>query len=252
MATGAGAHVEGQVATLFLDAGGVLVYPNWWRISDTLARHGTRVSPDALRLAEPHAKFLIDEGSQIAATSDAQRGWQYMNLVLEKAGVTRSSATDAALQELRDYHAEHNLWEYIPDDVVPTLERLRASVKTLVVVSNANGVLHRLFDRVDLTRHFDVICDSCLEGVEKPDPRFFQIALERSDSRAETTMHVGDLYHVDVVGARRAGLQAMLLDVAGLYEGVDCARVRTMSELADAMEQTINHEDLEGHEGISK
>ena len=35
-----------------------------------------------------------------------------------------------------------------------------------------------------------------------PDPRFFDIALERSGARRETTIHVGDLYHVDVVGAR--------------------------------------------------
>ena len=34
--------------TVFLDAGGVLIYPNWWRVSDALARHGVTVSPEAL------------------------------------------------------------------------------------------------------------------------------------------------------------------------------------------------------------
>jgi putative hydrolase of the HAD superfamily len=80
-----------------------------------------------------------------------------------------------------------------------------------------------------------VICDSCVEGVEKPDPRFFEIALTRSGARAETTMHVGDLYHVDVVGARRAGLKAILLDAAGLYEGHDCERVSTLDALVDSV-----------------
>jgi len=41
----------------------------------------------------------------------------------------------------------------------------------------------------------------------------------------------GDLYHVDVVGARAAGLHAVLLDIAGLYDGYDCPRIRTFSEL---------------------
>ena len=45
-------------------------------------------------------------------------------------------------------------------------------------------------------------------------------------------MHVGDLYHVDVAGARASGLQAMLLDPLGLYEGYDVERVRTLDELA--------------------
>jgi HAD superfamily hydrolase (TIGR01509 family) len=125
----------------------------------------------------------------------------------------------------------------VPEDVVPTLERLRAIVPKLVVVSNANGVLHRMFDRVGLARYFDVICDSCVEKVEKPDPRYFQIALERSGSRPESTTMVGDLYHVDVVGARNAGLDAILLDPLNLYAGVDCERVETLGALSAAIER---------------
>jgi HAD superfamily hydrolase (TIGR01509 family) len=221
--------------TLFLDAGGVLVHPSWTRVSDTLARHGVFVTPDALRRADPPAKFAIDNGPAVASTTDAERSWPYMHGVLQNADVERSPAADAALAELNAYHAEHNLWEHVPADVVPTLQRLRALDLRLVVVSNANGVLHKAFDRLGLTPHFDVICDSCVEGVEKPDPRFFTIALTRSGARPETTMHVGDLYHVDVVGARRAGLQAILLDTAGLYEGYDCERVSTLDALVDSV-----------------
>jgi FMN phosphatase YigB (HAD superfamily) len=48
-------------------------------------------------------------------------------------------------------------------------------------------------------------------------------------------MHVGDLYHVDVAGARAAGLHALLLDAANLYADYDCARVRTLGEVADLL-----------------
>ena len=57
----------------------------------------------------------------------------------------------------------------------------------------------------------DLILDSALEGIEKPDPRFFQLALDRSGAQAERTVHVGDLYHVDVTGARAAGRMTTLL-----------------------------------------
>jgi FMN phosphatase YigB (HAD superfamily) len=57
--------------------------------------------------------------------------------------------------------------------------------------------------------------------------------LERSGSRPETTLHVGDLYHVDVVGARNTGLRAMLLDQHDLYEAYDVDRVRSLDELVD-------------------
>jgi putative hydrolase of the HAD superfamily len=65
-----------------------------------------------------------------------------------------------------------------------------------------------------------VICDSHVEGVEKPDRRFFEILVSRAGGRPETTLHVGDLYHVDVLGARGAGLQSMLLDPHDLYAGM--------------------------------
>jgi HAD superfamily hydrolase (TIGR01549 family) len=226
--------------TLFLDAGGVLIYPNWYRVSDTLRRHGVHVDPQALWAAEPRAKRAIDEGTHIRSTTDAQRAWLYMDLVFEGAGVQPSEAVNAAVREIAAYHAEHNLWEHVGDDVFPALERMRAAVPKLVVVSNANGVLHRLFDRVGLTRFFDVICDSCVEKVEKPDPRYFQLALERAGSRADSTTMVGDLYHVDVVGARNAGLGVILLDPVGLYADADCERVASLPALADVVERRAN------------
>ena len=224
-------HLE----TLFLDAGGVLVFPNWNRIADAVRGQGLTVSADALAAAEARVKFEIDQGIRHGHSTDAQRAWMYMEMVLETAGITRGEASAAAVRELRAYHAEHNLWESVPADVVPALERLSALGLRLVVVSNANGVLHRAFDRVGLTRHFHCICDSFLDGVEKPDPRFFQIALDRAGAAAETTMHVGDLYYVDVAGARNSGIRPMLIDPLGLYQDYDVDRVRTLDELADRL-----------------
>jgi len=224
------------IDTLFLDAGGVLVFPNWTRVSDALDRHGVRVAADALAAAEPQAKQQIDIGATIGTTTDQQRGWLYFDLVLTQAGVELSADTDAALAELHEYHARWNLWETLPADVRPALARLRALGLRLVVISNANGTLRTKFASLGLDGCVDALFDSCDEGVEKPDPRLFEIALARVGARAETTVHVGDLYHVDVVGARNAKLGAVLLDAAGLYEGYDCPRVRTLDALADAIQ----------------
>jgi HAD superfamily hydrolase (TIGR01509 family) len=218
---------------VFLDAGGVLVFPNWIRISQTLAHHGVHVSARVLADAEPRAKKRLDTGGTILATTDQERGWTYFNLVLAEAGIDRSGATAAALADLHTYHQTSNLWETAPDDVRPALAALRARGLRLVVVSNANGTLQRAFARLGLTTAVDALFDSSDEGVEKPDPRFFHIALDRTSSRPESTVHVGDLYHVDVAGARAAGIGAILLDAAGLYEGCDCPRVRTLNGLVE-------------------
>lgn len=224
------------VKTLFLDAGGVICHPAWTRVSAALATEGVEVSAEALARAEPLAKRDIDAATVIGATTDAARGWLYFNKVLEHAGVPLSQATDAALAVMREYHRAENLWEYVPADVKPALARLRGLGLTLVVVSNANGRLRYLFDRLGLTRYFDVVLDSHEWAVEKPDPELFRIALRESGGTADTTAHVGDLYHIDVRGARDAGLrEAVLFDAADLYPQADCRRVRTLDELADAI-----------------
>ncbi len=220
-----------SLETVFLDAGGVLLYPNWWRISDALAAQGVRVSPDALMRADPIARRELDDRGVVGGTTDASRGWLFFDLILRHAGVPASEATAAALSQLHAYHTASNLWEYVPADVVPALEALKRRGLRLVVVSNANGTLRAHMDRLDLTRRFDCVLDSADEGVEKPDPRFFEIALQRSGATRETTIHVGDLYHIDVIGARNAQLRGVLLDEADLRPDADCPRVRTLDEL---------------------
>ena len=81
-----------------------------------------------------------------------------------------------------------------------------------------------------------MICDSHFEGVEKPQPRFFEIVLERCGGKPDSTLHVGDLYHVDIVGARNTGLNALLIDRYDQYADFDVDRIRTLGELADRLE----------------
>jgi HAD superfamily hydrolase (TIGR01509 family) len=226
------------VETVFLDAGGVLVHPSWVRVSEALSHHGVDVAATRLAAAEPYAMKTLDEATLIGSTDDRARGWLYFDLVLRHAGVTLSDATDAALSDLRDYHRRENLWEHVEPDTVPALAELHSRGLRLVVVSNANGTLRHLFDRLGLAKWFDSMLDSHEWGVEKPDPGLFQLALEQSGANAATTVHVGDLYQVDVVGARRAALAgAVLFDAAGLYPDADCPRVQRLGELAPWLDQ---------------
>ena len=178
---------KAPLRTLFLDAGGVLVNPNWDRVADAMNRHGVPITGDALRAAEPHAKKEMDVPSPIPV-SDQKRGWVYFNLVLGQAGVQPADGVYKALDELRTYHRTENLWESSPADAKESLQRLRDTGLKLVVVSNANGTVKHLFGRLGLAPYFDLILDSQEEGIEKPDPRFFRIAMDKSgaDPRLDT------------------------------------------------------------------
>ncbi len=97
-------------------------------------------------------------------------------------------------------------------DTVPCLERLKSAGYRMVVVSNWDHSLHRTLEMFDLTGYFEHVLASLEEGVEKPDPRIFQIALDRAGVLAKDALHVGDNPIDDWKGARDAGMRALVID----------------------------------------
>jgi HAD superfamily hydrolase (TIGR01549 family) len=227
-----------QVDTIFLDAGGVLLHPNWQRVAAALERCGVTATSEQLARAEPRARFELDTARVIAGRNDTGRAQLYFDLVLRHAGIAVDVGRVApAWAEVNAYHTSHNLWEVVPGDILPSLVRLRRLGMKLVVVSNSNGTLRAHLDRLGLGACLDLVVDSHEEGIEKPDPRLFATALARAEAQAATTIHVGDLFEVDVVGARAAGLRALLFDPPGLYADRDCPRVTSLAHLADLVDE---------------
>lgn len=98
------------------------------------------------------------------------------------------------------------------DDVPPALERLRAAGLALAVVSNWDLSLERCLSAFGLREPFACVAASMVEGVAKPAPRLFRIALDALGVPPEASLHVGDDPIADVEGARRAGMRAVWLD----------------------------------------
>lgn len=214
------------ISTLLLDAGGTLVMPNFRRIADEFAEDGAVVDVETLRRAEIELRRDYDRHDFVRQPGD---GWSnYCSQFARAAGLTR--VPTAAVERLRHYQDTHCLWEEVMDGVVPALERLRGTFR-LGIVSNASGTVRAAFERIGLAHFFETIVDSGVEGVEKPDPRIFRLALERMGESAERAAYVGDIYHVDVLGARAAGLRAVLLDPDGVHVEKQCERVRSLDDL---------------------
>ncbi len=120
--------------------------------------------------------------------------------------------------------ATQRLWSSVLPGVVPSLEKLRSWGLNLIVVSNSDGTVEESLIEQGLRPYFSWVVDSHWVGFEKPDARIFQHALSLGDDPAERTLHVGDLYHADVLGARSVGIHPILLDPFGDWPELDCER----------------------------
>lgn len=96
---------------------------------------------------------------------------------------------------------------HLYDDVVPTLERLRAAGIRLAVVSNCDHVTRPVVSALGLGALVDQIVLSCEVGWCKPDPRILRAALERLDVPPHEAGFVDD-QRAFVAAARSLGLRS--------------------------------------------
>jgi putative hydrolase of the HAD superfamily len=101
------------------------------------------------------------------------------------------------------------------DDAAPALAQLRALGLRLVCVSNWDVSLPEVLTRCGLDGALDAVVTSAEAGSRKPDPAIFQPALRLAGCSAAEALYVGDTPAEDVVGARAAGIPALLIDRGG-------------------------------------
>jgi len=132
---------------------------------------------------------------------------------------------------------KHTSWE-VYSDVIPTLEALRRHKYTLGVISDWGISLGPILRRLNLTPYFDCLLVSAVTRYAKPSPLLYEMALERANSIADYTLHIGDSYIHDVLGARAVGMTPVLLDRPGHLEesNVDCLLIHSLAELLDLLE----------------
>jgi putative hydrolase of the HAD superfamily len=236
-----------SIDTVLFDAGNTLMHLDYAFIARVLTKRGHCVNASDIRVAEYAAKAAVDRyfGTPEQGTSkpeaflwpqasDAERP-SYFGIILNQIGVRESIGTDV-LEDLRLANEEDCLWRIIEEDTAAVLTNLRARGFSLAVVSNADGRVEGDLLRRGLGGHFRTVVDSSLVGVEKPDPRIFHLALERLETEAQRAVFVGDVFALDVLGARRAGLDAVLLDPLGRYPNdPDCPRITALSELLELL-----------------
>lgn len=99
---------------------------------------------------------------------------------------------------------------------LPLLEYLHGKVKIAVVTNNIVATQVEKLRHLQLAHLIDELVVSEEVGFIKPDPRIFQVALQRIGCTAQDVVMIGDAWKADVLGATRAGMRAIWLNRTGM------------------------------------
>lgn len=122
------------------------------------------------------------------------------------------------------------------DDTLESLKRLKGEGYSIGVISNLRRDMDLLCANLGMAPYLDFCLTSAEVGVEKPDPAIFVAALERAGVKPSEALHVGDQPRSDMVGARGAGLHAILLDRGGWHSELEnCVQISRLAELDELL-----------------
>jgi putative hydrolase of the HAD superfamily len=230
------------VRAVFLDLGGVFYLPDHERMVAALARLELVIERDRLDEAHYHGVAALEE------FRDGDRSiWHAYNRAYARVCGVAPNDVDAAMTVLLEEFERGGVWTRVIPGSRDALRELAALGVRLAVVSNADGT-------VEAQLRDDVICqvgagpgvpvelilDSAVVGVSKPDPAIFGLALDALGLEPGECIHVGDTPAADVAGARAAGVTPILVDPYELHRDIDCQRVRSLAEVASMLHAGID------------
>jgi putative hydrolase of the HAD superfamily len=217
---------------VLLDAGGVLLLPDPEVLRRGLAPFGLR--PDDETCARAHYESM-GEVDRLGAAE-----WEAVDRVFARAVGVAEDDLDAVLPVIEDLYLNH---PFVPaSGAAEALLSLQDAGVALAIVSNATGTVERQLadhricsvDGGDVAR-VALVVDSHLVGVEKPDPRIFQLALDGLGVESHRSLYVGDTVHFDVEGARAAGMTCAHVDPTGRCQATDHPHTASLIDLVRAL-----------------
>lgn len=209
---------------VFFDVGNTLLFPNRARMLAPLPeeRHPTLEAWQAL---ERRTKHEFD-AEYLGGKVDHSFWWTFHTYLLQGLKAMDDGLRDKLVVNTQDSAN----WDQILPGTRDALERIRKKYK-IAVISNADGRIDEVLRRCGIVDCFESITDSGNVGHEKPHPAIFEAALSEMRADPADSLYVGDVYSVDYVGARKAGMQAVLFDVAGAYREREFPRVESLAGL---------------------
>jgi putative hydrolase of the HAD superfamily len=234
-----------MIDVVFLDAGETLLrpHPSFAELfAEICRRSGYALDPRRVReVQEALAPHLIDLAEETGvehpslSPEGSRRFWTYLyRRFLSELDISDEGVADL-LYATFSKTSTYRLFE----DALPALHELQGAGYRLGLISNFEEWLEEMLVELEVGDLLDVTVISGVEGIEKPDARIYELALQRAGVDAGAAVHVGDSWALDVEPALKVGMRAVLLDRVGRYKDrytTDVPAIPTLQDLPSVLE----------------
>lgn len=225
---------------VFFDLGGTLLVMRRDRIFQRVVQeNGRDASLDAIHSAYMRLEpwWLETYSSRQMSPEEAVESYRHLDertfsSLFPDAGPGEAVRTSGLVRKRWPELAKAIPLELYPD-VEPTLTSLSERGLHLGLISNATADTARTVELLGLGRYMSNIVISGAVGFAKPNAEIFRIALRAAGVEPSESVHVGDIYEADVVGARNAGMRGVLVDRKGEARGYDCPTVNDLKQILE-------------------
>jgi REG-2-like HAD superfamily hydrolase len=233
---------RGPCSAVFFDVGNTLLfpYPSVSRVCEEILRAAGHerdlgAIEELMPLVDEYYEDRFRADDTFWTSEEATSGvWVGMySLLCRRLGI-EDGAEDLA-RAVYDEFGRPDRWRAY-DDVAPTFRRMHELGAKVGLVSNWDCRLEGLFEGLGLTPLIDTIVSSAAVGLHKPDPRIFELACARLDVSPGECVHVGDHFYSDVLGARAAGLRAVMIDRKGGGSTAPVTVIASLGELEGVLD----------------
>ena len=231
---------------ILLDVGGVFLLPSRSHIRSALSQVGHEVANDDT-IDRAHYEAVRAFPMNLEPGEWMSPYWDdYLDRYARVVGVPSHLVPDA-IEHLRNEYVTGWLWTHVIEGSPGHLADLVATGVPVGIVSNSDGTIEMRLEKMGILQvgpgaGVEVRClvDSGTVGVEKPDPRIFDFALEKLGLNAEGIWYVGDTPAFDIVAASQAGLEPILMDPFEVNSDYGVPTVRSLGDVATMAIKSVN------------
>ncbi|MBW2990959.1 HAD family hydrolase [Candidatus Woesearchaeota archaeon] len=120
-------------------------------------------------------------------------------------------------------------------ETMEILDYLKEKKIKIGLIANTPPTIARVIEKYELNKYFDAEEFSYEDGLLKTDPKMFKKLLKKLKLKPEEVLMMGDSIPTDILGARGAGIKAILLDRRNKREFTP--KIVNLRELKDLIEK---------------